>query len=196
MGADPVKNEDIKLIKALQQGDIFAFNSLFHKYSQKIFNFAMKHLEQEEDVKDLVQDVFITIWNRRKDIDEKQSFNGYLFAITMNAIRKYFRKKVKDRNLVEKWLNDTKTYSNITDFTVEYKNLKERAEIIINELPPKRKTVFLLSREKGMRTDEIAVQMKISKKTVENHLNLALRYLREKLMNETFLLILFFILFY
>lgn len=196
MSSEHIKNEDIKLILALQQGDIFAFNALFRKYSQKIFNFALKHLEQEEDVEDLVQDVFITIWNRRQEIDEKQSFNGYLFAITLNAIRKHFRKKVKNRRLVEKWLEDTKAYSDITDFTVEYKNLKERADIIINELPPKRKTVFLLSREQGLRTDEIAEKMEITKKTVENHLNLALRYLREKLMNETFLLILFFVLFY
>ena len=196
MSSDSSFNEDSRLIRALQQGDIFAFNELFHKYSQKIFNFAMKHMEREEDVKDLVQDVFITIWHRRKDINEKQSFNGYLFTITLNAIRKYFRKKVKDRKLVDRWLENIKPFSDVTRFDIEYKSLRERADKIIEELPPKRKAVFLLSREQGLRTEEIARRMNITKKTAENHLNLALRYLREKLVNDNFLLILFFVLFY
>ena len=189
-------NEDSKLVKALQQGDIFAFNELFNKYSQKIYNFAFKHMQHEEEVKDLVQEVFVTIWVKRKDIDDKQSFNGYLFTITLNAIRKYFRKQVKDRKLIEKWLEDAKTSSDITKLTVEYRSLKERAGEIIEDLPPKRKMVFILSREKGLSAEEIAQIMHIAKKTVENHLNLALRYLREKLMKETFLIILFFVLFY
>ena len=192
----PVSTEDYKLVKALQQGDIFAFNELFHKYSQKIYNFTRKHLEREEDVEDLLQEIFITIWNRRKDIDEQQSFNGYLFAITMNAIRKYFRKKVKDRKLVEQWLNDTKSFSNVTELTVEYRSLKERAEKIIDGMPPQRKTVYLLSRERGMNAGEIAREMNLAKKTVENHLNLALKYLREKLSGESFLIMLLFVLFY
>jgi RNA polymerase sigma-70 factor (ECF subfamily) len=191
-----VSTDEVKLIKALQEGDVFAFNELFHRYSQKIYNFALKHLEREEDVQDLVQDVFITIWNRRKDIDEKQSFNGYLFAITLNAIRKYFRKRVRNRALVDKWLRETHNFSDITKLTVEYRSLKERADKIIAQLPPRRKTVFLLSREEGLRADEIARRMNITQKTVENHLNLALRYLREKLTEEAFLLIFLFVLFY
>jgi RNA polymerase sigma-70 factor (ECF subfamily) len=191
-----VSADEIKLIKALQEGDVFAFNEFFHRYSQKIYNFACKHLEREEDAQDLLQDVFITIWNRRKDIDEKQSFNGYLFAITLNAIRKYFRKKVKDRELVDRWLSESKNYSDVTKLTVEYHSLKERADKIIETMPPQRKTVFLMSREEGLRIDEIARRMNIAQKTAENHLHLALKYLREKLTEETFLLILFFILFY
>jgi RNA polymerase sigma-70 factor (ECF subfamily) len=153
-------------------------------------------MEQEEDTKDLVQEVFITIWKRREDIDEKQSFNGYLFAITLNAIRKYFRKRVKDRKLVENWLNNTKSFSDDTNLMTEYRSLKERSEKIIEQLPPKRKKVFLLSREKGLRVEEIARKMNISKKTAENHLSLALRDIRNKLFKETFMMVLFFALFY
>ena len=188
--------EEQKLINALHQDDIFAFNELFHKYSQKIYNFTIKHIHQEEDIKDIVQDVFITIWNRRKDIDAKQSFNGYLFTITFNAIRKYFRNRATDKKVVEGWLKNQKIFSDVTKQTVEFRSLNERANKIIDELPPKRKTVFLLSREQGLKSHEIAQEMNISKKTVENHLNLALRHLREKLIEETLLIILFFNLFY
>ncbi|HHJ10854.1 MAG TPA: RNA polymerase sigma-70 factor [Bacteroidetes bacterium] len=193
MSSGAYSDEDYRLIKALQKGDIFAFNELFLKYSHKVYNFAIKHMEHEEDVKDLVQDVFIKIWNKRKDIDEKQSFNGYLFAITLNMIRKYFRKKVKDYKLVDRWLENTKSYSEETKLTIEYNSFRERTDKILNELPPKRKTVFILSREQGLSAEDIARVMNISKKTVENHLNLALRYLRKKLVGEIFLLIFFFI---
>ena len=86
---------DAKLVKSLKKGDVFAFNELYHKYSQKIYNFSIKHLENEEDVKDLVQEIFTKLWEKRKEIDESKSLHGYLFTITLNSIRSYFRKKVK-----------------------------------------------------------------------------------------------------
>ena len=103
--------EDPKLINALNQDDIFAFNELFHKYSQKIYNFTIKHVHHEEDVKDIVQEVFITIWNKRKDIDAKQSFNGYLFAITLNAIRKHFRNIATNKKVLDGWLKNRELFS-------------------------------------------------------------------------------------
>jgi len=190
------KNEDKLLVKAMQRGDIFAFNELFHKYSQKIYNFSIKHIGREEDVKDLIQEIFVTIWNKRKDIDEKQSFNGYLFAITLNAIRKYFRRKNTNDKLVHKWLEEIEPYSNITAQTLEYNELAKMADDLIEQLPPRRRMIFLLSRKDGLTNEEIAGILKIKKKTVENHLNLALRYLREKLLKQSFLIILFFVLFY
>ncbi len=190
------KNEDEHLVKALQRGDIFAFNELFHKYSQKIYNFSIKHIGREEDVKDLLQEIFVTIWNVRKDIDEKQSFNGYLFAITLNAIRKYFRRKNTDNKLVHRWLEEIEPYSNITVQTLEYNELAKMADDLIEKLPPRRRMVFVLSRKDGLTNEEIARILKIKKKTVENHLNLALSYLRRNLMKQSFLIILFFVLFY
>lgn len=196
MNTQPGKNEDEKMVKALQRGDIFAFNELFHKYSQKIYNFIIKHIRREDDVEDLMQEIFICIWNRRKSIDEKQSFNGYLFAITLNAIRKYFRRKNTDDKAVYRWLEEIEPYSNITALTLEYNELEKIAEEMIEKLPPRRRMVFLLSRKEGLTNDEIASILKIKKKTVENHLNLALSYLREKLRKQSFLIILFFVFFY
>lgn len=190
------KDEDGLLVKALQRGDIFAFNELFHKYSQKIYNFSIKHIKREEDVKDLIQEIFITIWNKRKDIDEKKSFNGYLFAITLNAIRKYFRKKSTNNKLVHKWLEEIEPYSNITAQTIEYNELAKMADELIEKLPPRRRMIFLLSRKDGLTNEEIAGILEIKKKTVENHLNLALSYLRKKLIGQSFLIILFFVIFY
>ncbi|MEN8230011.1 MAG: RNA polymerase sigma-70 factor [Bacteroidota bacterium] len=191
------RNPDKQLVKSLRKGDVFAYNELFHKYSQKVYNFSIKHLENEEDVKDLIQEIFMKIWDKRKEINENKSFNGFLFTITLNSIRDYFRKKVINRKLINKWLEETESYSDSTMQSIEFKSFEKVVGTMVEQLPQKRQMVFRLSRIEGLSNDEIAKKMNIQKKTVENHLNLALRYLREKLQEEhSFLVILFFVLFY
>ena len=157
----------------------------------------MQHLKNEEDVKDLVQEIFSKIWDIREKIDEKKSFNAFLFTICLNTIRDYFRKQVKNRKIIDKWLEEAESYSESTLESVELASLEKVVGTVIEQLPPKRQMVFRLSRIEGLSNDEIAERLKIEKKTVENHLNLALRYLRGMLQDEhTFLVILFFVLFY
>jgi len=188
--------EESKLITSLHENDILAFNEIYQRYSQKVYNFTLKHIERKEDIEDLIQEVFITIWNRREDLNEDRSFNGYVFTITLNSIRKYYRKKIRNRLLAENWVTSHAQISDITSDTINYDDINEIAEQIINKLPPKRKEVFILSREKGLRNEEIAKIMHISKKTVENHLNLALKELRSHLVREAFILTLYFNFFY
>jgi RNA polymerase sigma-70 factor (ECF subfamily) len=191
------RNSDQHLVKYLRKGDIFAFNELFDKYGQKVFNFSRKHLRNEEDIKDLVQEIFTKIWDIRHKIDKKKSFDSFLFTITLNAIRDYFRKQVKDRNLVNKWLEEAAVYSESTSESVDLASLEKVVDSIVEQLPPKRQMVYRLSRVDGLNNDEIAKKMNITKKTVENHLNLALKYLREILQEEqSFLIVLFFVLFH
>lgn len=196
MGITDKISEDYKLIKRLQKDDILAFNELYRKYSPKVFNFTIKHFGHEDDIRDLMQELFVTIWNKRKDINEHLSFNSYIFTITLNLIRKHFRNKVKDRNIINKWTEDTEQYSTDTSYLAEYNNLELISNKIIAELPPKRRKVFELSRQKGLSNKEIAIKLNLKKKTVENHLNLALKYFREKYSSRTFLfslLLIFFI---
>jgi len=191
------RNSDLQLVKSLRKGDIFAFNELFYKYSQKVHNFSKQHLKNEEDVKDLVQEIFCKIWDIREKIDEKKSFNAFLFTISLNTIRDYFRKQVKNRKLIDKWLEEAESYSESTLESIELASLEKIVGTAVEQLPPKRQMVFKLSRLEGLSNDEIAKRLKIEKKTVENHLNLALRHLRSLLQEDhSFLVILFFVLFF
>lgn len=157
----------------------------------------MQHLKNEEDVKDLVQEIFCKIWDIREKIDEKKSFNAFLFTISLNTIRDYFRKQVKNRKLIDKWLEESESYSESTLESIELASLEKVVGTAVEQLPPKRQMVFKLSRLEGLSNDEIAERMKIEKKTVENHLNLALRHLRAVLQEDhSFLVILFFVLFF
>lgn len=191
------RHSDRQLVKSMRKGDIFAFNELFNKYSQKVYNFSMQHMKNEEDVKDLVQEIFCKIWDIREKIDEKKSFNAFLFTISLNTIRDYFRKQVKNRKLLDKWLEEAESYSESTLESIELASLEKVVGTAVEQLPPKRLIVFKLSRLEGLSNDEIAKRLDIEKKTVENHLNLALRHLRTLLQEDhSFLVILFFILFF
>ena len=179
--------DEARLIIALKKSDIFAFNEIYRRYSQKVYNFTVKHISSTADIEDTVQEVFITIWNHRTFLDENQSFNGYIFTITLNLIRKFYRNKLKNRKLIEKALFSERSYSDITNNTINFKSINGLVQQHINQLPPKRKKVYVLSRINGLSNDEIAEKMNISKKTVENHLNLALKELRKYLTQETFI---------
>ncbi len=189
------KNTDQLLVKALRKGDFKAFETLFFKYNKKLYYFAKGHLGSREDAEGLVQEVFIKIWEKREDLNEYLSFNSYIFTITFKAILKHFRTKSREKKYMDQFFSDFIDESNETSVEVEYNNLLELANKAIEKLPEKRKLVYILSRKKGFTNQEIAEQLNISKRTVETHLQHALKFLREKLDKNSLFFLLFFYLF-
>lgn len=183
------------LVKSLQKGDLKAFDELFLKYNKKLYYFAKGYLGSNEDTEGLVQEVFIKIWERREDLKEYLSFNSYIFTITYRAILKHFRNKSREKKHMDQFLSDFIDKNNETSAEVEYNDLLKLANKAIEKLPEKRKLVFKLSRNEGLTNLEIAKQLHISKRTVENHIQQALKFLREQLGKETLFTILFYFLF-
>ena len=188
-------NADYKLVKSLKKGDLFAFDQLFLKYSKKLYYFAKGYLGSKEDAEGLVQEVFLMVWNKRKELKEHLSFNAFLYTVTYNAIRKYFRKKAREKKYLDRFLVDYDGKYNKTVTDIEYNNLLELANEAIEKLPEKRKLIFQLSRHKGLSNMEIAKRLDISKKTVENQIHSALKFLREQFAKGTLLTLLFYYLF-
>ena len=188
-------NMDTQLVRALKKGDLNAFDQLFVKYNKKLYYFAKGYLGSAEDAEGLVQEVFIKIWEKREDLKEYLSFNSYIFTITYKAILKYFRSKSREKKYMDQFLSGFIDENNETSGEIEYNNLLELANNAIEKLPEKRKLVFKLSRHEGFTNLEISKQLRISKRTVENHIQQALKFLREQLGKETLLTILFFALF-
>jgi len=192
---DQKKNADYKLVKSLKKGDLFAFDQLFSKYSKKLYYFAKGYLGSKEDTEGLVQEVFLLVWDKRKELKEHLSFNAFLYTVTYNAIRKYFRKKARAKKYLDKFLEDYDGKHNKTVADIEYNNLLELANKAIEKLPEKRKLIYQLSRHKGLTNMEIARKLNISKKTVENQIHSALKFLREQFAKGTLLTLLFYYLF-
>ena len=185
---------DTRLVESLKKGDLNAFNDLFAKYNKKLYYFAKGYLHSKEDAEELVQEVFIKVWENRKELKQDLSFKSFLFTITYNAIFNHYKKKSRENKYLDQILTDYTNETNETSKQVEYDNLLELAEQAIEKLPDKRKLVFKLSRYEGLSNKEIAGQLHLSKRTIENHIQQALKSLREQLGKELLFAILFLLL--
>ncbi|WP_238480361.1 RNA polymerase sigma-70 factor [Mangrovibacterium lignilyticum] len=180
-----------KLIRQLRQSDIVAFNDLFDQYSSRLYHFAFGYLKSKEDTEELVQDVFTKIWETRSRLKEEHQFQSYLFTIAFNQIKKHFRSK----KIVEKYLqHESRDLADklLLEPNDTYWELTETVDRLVERMPDKRREVFVKSRIEGKNALEIADEMQISKKTAENHLHAALKFLKEELSRENLIGLLFF----
>jgi len=158
---------------------------LFREYFASLMAFSVKILGDEDEARDVVQKVFISLWERRESLDLDTSMKSYLFTSvhnrSLNVIRD--RKKFSDAPHAER--EDSVDVGN----QLEAMELEQRIGEIIGELPEKTREVFVLSRFEGLKYGEIADKLGISVKTVENQMSRALRILREKLAHYLALLL-------
>ncbi len=188
---------DEKLVSALKNEDHYAFDELFQKYGPALFKFIVSVVKETYLAEEAVQEVFLKIWEKRKDLNPALPFKSYLFTIALNIAKKFYRKKLQE----EKYLQDIslEIHSDHTsDFEfVEYKNLLEYVDQMINKLPTSRREIFILSKKNGLKNQEIAKLLNISEQTVKNQLVTAMKFLREEMAKSNNEIgFLFFLLFY
>jgi RNA polymerase sigma-70 factor (ECF subfamily) len=153
----------------------------------------MGYLKSEAESEELVQEVFTIIWEKRANLKEELSFKSFLFTIAFNIIRKHFRAK---SYLAEYFKSDINADLDMqTSQKITYDSLYQYITELVNQLPERRKEIFIKSRFKGLSIKEIAEELNISHKTVENQLTDALKFIRTNLNRENIPVILFFILF-
>lgn len=184
-----------KLISRLKNDDVKAFDGLYNIYSKRLYRFSFSILKNKEDAEEIVQEVFMKVWEKRKEIDSSKSFKSYLFTISYNHIITLLRTRLKEKayldQLEKQFIFDNGSSQDETDYNI----MKSRIDRAVQELPKKRRQIYILSREKGLTHKEISEQLNISVKTVENQINLALRHLKKQLGDELLALLLFLALF-
>jgi RNA polymerase sigma-70 factor (ECF subfamily) len=190
---DQITKDESLLVQSLAKGNLLAFNTLYKIYSRRLYRFAIGYLKSGDEAEELVQEVFTIVWEKRKELKKDLSFKSYLFTISFNIIRKHFRAK----SYLSEYLNsgtldgtDIQTSQKIT-----YDSLYQYLNELVNQLPLRRREVFVKSRFEGLTIKEIAADLKISHKTVENQLTDALKFIRSNLQRENLPAILFFILY-
>jgi len=183
------------IIRKFKMGDILSFDSVFKKYNKKVYYFAISYLKNKEEAEDVVQEVFMNLWKYKDQINEDYVFSKYLFKITYNATCKKFRKQASDKKQLAEVLKNIILEDNSTNLEIEYNNLLEMANLLIEKLPSRQKEVFLLSIKELLTNEQIARQLNISKKTVDNYLTMAKTFLRKSISDGHILSILYFWLF-
>jgi len=161
-----------------------AIELLFKLYYDKLFHLAKYYINNSEDAEEIVQDVFLKLWERRKRITELN--NSYLFTMTKNACLDYLKHQSvvlkKSKELYDRQLSDPMRFiHNETASCILEKELDQKIQESIAALPDKQREVFLKSRIDGKKNMEIAQELKISKRTVDTHISLSLKSLRLQL---------------
>lgn len=174
------QTNDSELFLKVKDGDEHAFKELFGKYYSSMCLFARQFLNDYELSEETVQDVFVKIWEKRNLLTIETSVKHYFFrAIRNQCLNRIQHEKIKLR-YAHRVATEAQQEVNPDQYFMEV-DLLQRIEKSIDSLPPKRREIFRLSREQGMKYKEIAETMNISVKTVEAQMGLALKSLREDL---------------
>ncbi len=185
---------DSELVEKLRKGDLEAFDLIFKKYGDRLFGFAMNYLKSKEETEGLVQDVFLKIWENRKNLKQESSLKSYLFTIAYHNMCGLFRKKQIHEKFKEE-IGNTKSESVNLDTRLEYKSTLEEVDKLIDKLPGKQKAIFIKSRKEGKSTREIADEMNLAPGTIDNNISAALKFLRTHISDKNLALLLFFTIF-
>lgn len=186
-------NSDDQLIHGLKSGDILVFNRIFEIYSSKLFLFAKAYLGSVEDSEELVQEVFTILWEKRGQLKSGYSFKSYIFTIAFNIIKKHFKQKALFKKFAQEELLNEVTSEPPQE--IDYHSLKNYILELAGTLPAKRREVFMKSRFEGLSNKEIAEELGLTKKTIENHLNLALKEIKRKMEKGKLPVMLFYFMF-
>lgn len=170
---------------AVKYGDHQAFVELYNDYWGQVYDFSRLYISRVADAEEIVQDVFVKLWESRHLLKEDESFKGFLFIITRNIVFSRNRKKVNENLFKTSVLSAFGNESNYNSNTVEEEYCASQLAVFIDKLigslPEQQKRCFLLSREENLSYKEIAERLGISPKTVEIHMGKALKFLKNSI---------------
>lgn len=161
-------NVDKDLVFSLHNSDIGAFDILYQKYHQAIYRNVFKLTKDDDIARDILQDVFVALWEKRADIKPDQSVSGWLFVLSFNKSISYLRKKVRETTVV-----NTMPFSEMEADGSDMQLMDEQYYLLqqaINQLSPQRKKVFTLCKLEGKTYEEAAEKLNLSKHTVKEYL--------------------------
>ncbi len=193
-----VKNMDIDTVdvQSLIDGDMQAFDRLFHRYANRLFIFSLGYVKIKEDAEGVVQDVFMKIWQQRHKINNKKSFYSFLFTIAKNHILNLIRQRSVDEKYQKYLVGNNLQVDVDSEVDTGYIELANKVNKLIELMPTVRRKVFVHSKIDGLTYKEIASKLNISVKTVESHMSLSLKFIRESMKNNSFSVMLFTTLFF
>lgn len=195
--------KDEELLVLIQRDENNAFKFLFKKYYSRLYGYALRFIGNEEIAEDILQEVFITFWERRNLLNSI-AISSLLFCMVRNACLNYLKHKALVKKLSIEYLSniDGEERLFMTDFALSadaqplYEELRMQIKNAISILPDRAREVFLLSRFNGLKNREIAEKLNISTRAVEKHISNSLKkisaYLKDKVSYEEYIIILSF----
>ena len=180
-------------LERLREGDQESFRWIFNQNHPRIYGFCLKLTGQQSVSEEITSDVFVRLWHKRKIVDPSFPISHFLFKITRDLVWNYLKKETKEsRQQLQYALEWNASNPPTADSELILKDYLAIAETAINQLPEKRREVFLLHYQSNLDNYEIARQLDISESTVRVHLSKAIQFLRNYLKSHPDMLFLVF----
>jgi RNA polymerase sigma-70 factor (family 1) len=186
----PLPSKEYEIVSQLVKGDARAFTEIFELYKDTVFAFAYSLTKSRDTAEEVVQDVFLKLWERRAQVRVDTSFTAYVKTVTYNQVIDFFRKARNDRTMQQKIYQKVEQLRSGSEEYVIGKELDKLYKDAINNLSPQQKKAYLMSREQDKSYEEIAQALGLSRNTVRNHIAEAIRSIRQYVASNTDLAIL------
>ncbi|ADY52091.1 RNA polymerase, sigma-24 subunit, ECF subfamily [Pseudopedobacter saltans DSM 12145] len=172
---------DAELFDLVKNGHSFAFSEIYNRYWEILFRHAYRLLKDKDLAKDIVQEVFVSLWDKIGELDLQFSINAYLYKSVRNKVLNLIEKDKVKNNYLESLAAFINSSEAITDYRLRERLLKEKIEKEIADLPPKMRQIFEMSRKQNLSHRQIAKELNLSDKTVKKQMSNAIKILRLKL---------------
>lgn len=176
---------DKELVLSLSNGSEDAFRTLYLRYKDKLWHYCFSLLKSEDDADDMIQEVFIRIWELRNFMNPDLSFSSFIYTMTRNRVLNHFRKmdvELQVKNALARKLPVSEESAESALISAEYQQILLSA---IDNLPPQQKRVFNLSRMENLSHKDIARQLNLSVYTVQEYISGALHFIKGYIMKYT-----------
>ena len=181
-----------EILKLLANDDKTALEKLFNHYYPRLYGFSKSFLKWDEGIDDILQEVFLKIYQNRKNIRSTETFQAYIFTITKNLVLNELRSRLNEQKARERLFQNSVAREYLLSEKLEYLELQEKIGEIIRQIPERQQEVYLLSRKDGLSHKEIARKLDISEKTVEYHITHALAAIKKNMEELGLLAMLYF----
>ncbi|MCS4435393.1 sigma-70 family RNA polymerase sigma factor [Aquiflexum gelatinilyticum] len=171
-------------VSRLREGDEKAFSMLYDFFRSKVFFTSKKMNLSTEDAEEIVQEVFLIIWKNRQNLNSELSFNAYLLTILKSLIIKKSKKEARRIAYEVYTLSTQEIESNETETQIEYSEFERISISEIEKLPKTQKEIFKMKNYENLHSGEIAEKLGISKRTVESHIYVATKSIKNKLQKK------------
>ncbi|MCW2263106.1 MULTISPECIES: RNA polymerase sigma factor [Sphingobacterium] len=174
-------SEELMMFRKLSGGSESAFSAIYAHYSPKIFIFVDRMLTLPDVTDDLVQDIFIDLWQKRDFLKNIENPKAYLYRMASNRVIDYQKKLAKRRPILDFVISQQQTMDSVSEERILYKETLLLLSEALDTLSPQRRIIYELSRNEGLTHDQIAEKLNIAKSTVANQLVSALKQIRQYL---------------
>lgn len=169
-------------IQELREGSVKAFDFLYNQYSGKLYNFLMTISGRDTYLsEEIVQRVFVKLWETHQQINPDKSFVSYIYTIARNMLMNNYQHQMVQFVYHEYVLANKSEADYGTEEDINYNSLNQQLDVIIDQLPPGRRQVFILSEKEDLSNKNIAIKLNISESTVEKQLSKAVKFVRERI---------------